>query len=121
MTRKENTGVRDLTFSAWVRNNLPDSSTGFSASDLDFILWNWKTKKVMFLEIKTRNSMPRLGQKMMWKNIDKWMNQGIDTDWIFLGFHLIQFEKTSFEDGKCYLDSIEISETDLIYYLSLNN
>ena len=71
MTRKEITGVRDLTFSGWVRRKLPDSSTGFSASDLDFILWNWKSKKVMMLEIKTRNSKPRIGQKIMWQNLNK--------------------------------------------------
>jgi hypothetical protein len=121
MTRKEYTGTRDLTFSGWIRNNLPDSDTGFSASDLDFILWNWKTKKVMLLEIKTRMSNPRVGQKMMWKNINRWMFKGIDDDWLYLGFHLIQFENTSFEDGKCYLDYIEISETDLISYLSFTN
>ena len=45
MTRKEVTNFRCLDFSKWVRENLPDSSTGFSASDLDFVLWNWKTKK----------------------------------------------------------------------------
>ena len=50
MTRQEVTGVRDLGFSNWIRKELPDSSTGFSASDLDFMLWNWKTKKIILLE-----------------------------------------------------------------------
>jgi len=45
MTRKEFSNIRDLTFSQWIRNNLPDSSCGYMVSDLDFILQNYKTKK----------------------------------------------------------------------------
>ena len=121
MTRQEMTGIRSLDFSKWVREKLPDSSTGFSASDLDFILWNWKTKKVLLLEIKTRLSTCRKGQKMMWQNINKWIKKGIDKDWNYLGFHLITFEKTDFEDGKVFLDNKEIQEKDLILFLSLEN
>lgn len=119
MTRKEITGIRSLDFSGWVRNKLPDSSTGYSASDLDFILWNWNTKKVMLLEIKTRNSYPKYGQKMMWKNINRWIINGIDSDWTYLGFHLIQFENSFFDNGKCFLDGKEITEKELITFLSL--
>ena len=119
MTRKEVTGIRDLTFSGWIREKLPDSKTGFSVSDLDFILWNWRTKKVMMLEIKTRNSKPRTGQKIMWQNINKWIDNGIDNDWNYLGFHLIQFENTNFDDGKCFLNYKEIKEQELINFLSL--
>ena len=119
MTRQEITGVRSLDFSSWVRAKLPDSSTGFSASDLDFILWNWKTRKIMLLEIKTRNAIPRQGQKIMWKKLNKWLADGIEKDWQYLGFHLIQFEKTSFEDGNCYLDYKLITEEKLISFLSL--
>ena len=119
MTRQELTGVRSLDFSGWVREKLPDSSTGYSASDLDFILWNWKTKKIMFLEIKTRMSYPRKGQKTMWSNINKWLSVGIDKDWTYLGFNLIQFEKTNFEDGRCFLNGNEINEKELIIFLNL--
>ena len=105
-------------FNDWVRYKLPDSYTGFSASDLDFIFWNWIAKKVMFIEIKSRKKYPKKGQKIMWKNIHKWMLKGIDNDWEYLGFHLIQFENTDFEDGKCYLDKKEIKEKELIDFLS---
>ena len=121
MTRVEITGRRCLTFSQWIREKLPDSSTGFSASDLDFILWNWKTKKVMMLEIKTRNCEPRIGQKMMWQNLNKWMRRGIDDGWTYLGFNLIVFEKKDFDDGKCYLNNEEITEEKLITLLSLED
>lgn len=120
MTRKEYLGTRDLSFSAWVRENLPDSSTGYCASDLDFFLWNWKTKKVIMLELKSYKSIPRKWQEIMWNNISKWIHNGIDETWTFLGYHLIQFEKTNFENGKCYLDGKEIKEQELINFLSLN-
>jgi len=120
MTRKEITNFRNLYFSNWVREKLPDSSTGYSASDLDFILWNWKTKKIMLIELKTRMSYPRKGQKMMWNLLHNWIKNGIDNDWKYLGFNLIQFENSGFEDGKCFLNGCEISENELIHILSFN-
>lgn len=121
MTRKEITFQRPLDFSQWIRTKLPDSSTGYSASDLDFVLWNWKTNKVMLIEVKTRMAKPRAGQKMMWRRINKWIRKGIESDWKYLGFHLVQFENTIFEDGKCLLDNKEITEQDLITFLSMND
>jgi len=41
--------------SDWVRENLPDSSTGFLVSDLDFILENWKTKNIIYEAINAEN------------------------------------------------------------------
>jgi len=119
MTRKEVTGSRDLTFSQWIRENLPDSESGFAVSDLDFVLWNWRSNKLMLLEIKTRGAKPKRFQKMQWARINSWINKGIQSDWVYLGFHLIVFENTSFEDGKCFLDNKEISEPELIDFLSL--
>lgn len=120
MTRKEVVGKRPLDFSKWIREKLPDSSTGYSASDLDFILWNWKTNKIMLLELKTRKSYPRTGQRIMWNLLHRWINKGLDDTWTYYGFHLIQFENSSFLDGKCYLDKKEIQEKELIDFLSFN-
>lgn len=119
MTRTEITGIRPLDFSKWIRTELPDSASGFSVSDLDFVIWNWKTKKVIMLEIKTRMSIPRKGQYMMWKNLEKWIAKGIDEDWTFHGFHFIKFENTNFEDGKVFYDDKEITEYELNRILSL--
>lgn len=105
-------------FNTWVRNKLPDSSSGYSASDLDFILWNWQTKKYMLLEIKTRNTNIRTGQRYMWKNLNNWLKAGTSNDWEYKGFHLIKFENTNFEDGKCYFDNLLVTEIELINKLS---
>uniref|UniRef100_A0A6H1ZHI4 Uncharacterized protein n=1 Tax=viral metagenome TaxID=1070528 RepID=A0A6H1ZHI4_9ZZZZ len=118
MTRQELSNIRDLTFSQWIRNNLPDSSKGLMVSDLDFILQNYKTKVLMLLEIKTRNAELKTWQKSLFKKLSRWIKNGIDKDWNYLGFHIIKFENTFFNDGKCWLDNKVVSESELKDILS---
>jgi len=118
MTRKECTNIRDLTFSNWVRENLPDSSTGFLASDLDFILQNYKTKKIMLLEIKTRGTDLKSWQKNLFRNMHNWIVKGITKDWEYLGFHVIMFENTNFNDGKVFFDYKQSSQETIKKILS---
>lgn len=118
MTKAEITGIRPLDFSRWIRRELPDSSTGFSVSDLDFIIWNWKTKEVMLLETKTRNAEMRAGQRWMFENIAKWIAKGIDDEWTFKGFHFVKFEKTWFDDGWVFLNGEPVTEHELREKLS---
>jgi len=113
MTASERTGIRELKMSGWVRNNLPDSCFGFLVTDLDFIMYNFNTKKIMLLEIKTRNSQPKKWQRRIFQDLARWIKNGIDSDWEFLGFHLIVFENTFFDDGKCYWDN-KLSNEDEI-------
>lgn len=119
MTRQEITGIRSLTFSQWIRTNLPDSSTGFSATDIDFVLYNWQTKKVMILEVKINNGYVRFNQAKLFGLMDKWISKGIDKDWTYLGLHTIVFERNDFEDGRCYLNGHLITESELIKFLSM--
>jgi len=37
----------------------------------------------------------------------------------FLGFHVIRFERDSFISGKCFLDDKEVTEKELIEFLSM--
>jgi hypothetical protein len=119
MTRAENTGTRELTFSNWIRNNLPDSSSGFLVSDLDFILYNYKSKKIMLVEVKTRNARMRTWQGILFCQLSQWIQKGISEGWTYHGFHLIRFENTYFNDGLCFLDEKKITEKDLISFMSL--
>ena len=119
MTQQEKTGIRELNFSGWIREKLPDSKTGYLVSDIDFVLYNYKTKKVMLLEVKTRNAELKTWQSIFYKNITEWLKKGIDSDWTFLGFHIVKFENTFFDDGKCFLDGVEITEDNLTKFLSM--
>lgn len=118
MTRPEFSGIRELNFSGWVRINLPDSSFGFLITDLDFILYNYNTKRIMLLEIKTRNAELKTWQKNIFTNLSKWISRGIDDNWTFLGFHIIKFENTFFNDGKVYFDGEVSSEKEIKIELS---
>ena len=119
MTRQEKHGIRDIYFSQWIRRSLPDSSTGFSVSDIDFMLWNWKTKSFALLEIKCRNVEPSVGQYKMIKNVHRWIKKGLDDNWKYYGYNLITFEGDTFENGRVYLNKKEITEKELIKSLSL--
>jgi hypothetical protein len=119
MTRKEYSNDRDLTFSKWIRENLPDSTSGFMVSDIDFFIYNFKTKKAMILEVKTRGADVKTWQKIMYKNINRWIKKGIDNDWQWLGVHLLQFENTYFNNGKVWFDREETTEQKVIKLLSL--
>ena len=113
MTRQEITKNRPLDFSGWIRTNLPDSSSGYLVSDLDFILYNYKTKKIALCEIKTRNKEIKTWQSMMFRFIHNCIKKGKPEDWCYLGFFLIRFENTFFSDGKVYLNNKLSSEEEI--------
>lgn len=119
MTRLESTGIRELNMSGWVRCNLPDSSTGLLVTDLDFIIFNYKKRRLMLLEVKTRNSKMKTWQSIIFSQLEKWIKKGIDQDWDFRGFHVVTFENTLFHDGKCYLDGKESTESEIRQFLGL--
>lgn len=122
MTRKEITGERDLWFSGWVRENLPDSSTGFLVSDLDFILWNYKSRRLMLIEVKTRGAKMRFWQENLFKVLDEILNIGSRTAGVeYLGFHCIRFENTNFVNGSCSIDGKVVTEQELCSYLDMEN
>jgi len=131
MTRQEQTNNRDLTVSKWIRAKLPDSSTGFLVSDLDFILYNWKTQKLMLLEVKQFGSKPRKWQKKLFAMLHKIIYTGVKVfnaqktfdinceygDLEYLGFHLITVNGKDFSDGVLF-DNIKVTESELIARLS---
>ena len=119
MTRREFSGIRDLTMSGWIRANLPDSKEGFMVSDLDFILYNYREKKCILLEIKTHSTKPKEWQQRMFQQLAKWIEKGVDSDWFFGGYHVVIFENNFFTDGKCWFDDREVSEEELKDLLSM--
>ena len=116
---------RELAFSDWIRNNLPDQSTGFMALDIDHVLWNFKTKKLLIIETKTHkaklNANVEFAQReflMMIRKVFMQLPKIID-GWQFLDVHLIQFDGYDFDTGQCFFDEEPITETELIKKLSI--
>ena len=122
MTRMEVTNKRDLKFSNWMRKSLPDSKTGWIASDIDFYIYNHKTKIHGMIELKSYMSNLTYPQTQMYPRLNKWISEGGAREgWHYAGFFLIQFEKEFFDDGKIYLNGKESSEDAIIEILSLND
>ena len=42
-------------------------------------------------------------------------------NWQYYGFHLLQFEKTTFEDGKVFFDRKEVTKEELIKLMSFES
>lgn len=117
MTRQEFSGKRDLTFSGWIRENLPDSATGYLVTDLDFILFNWKTKKIMLLEVKQYKKQIRMWQKKLYQLLHTALSRGLPKDVEYLGTHLITFEKNDFKNN-VWFDKSVVTEEQLKAKLS---
>ena len=106
--------------SDWVRTALPDSATGFMVSDLDFVLWNVRSKRVMLLEVKTRNGSIKRWQRDMWNNLHHWIKKGICGGWEYLGFHLLRFSGNDFSKP-VYFDNEIKTEEQIKQILSLGD
>lgn len=115
MTKREFSGERSLEFSKWIREKLPDSQTGLCVSNQDWLFFNWKTRQLMLAEEKTHNAkiakwFSKLIREIMNPALEQYCNQNrID----YRGYHFIQFENTSPEDGAIFFDGIEISDIEL--------
>ena len=127
MTKQEKTGKRDNHFSKWMRKMLPDSSTGYYVTDIDFVLHNWKKMKkpFMLLEIKSNSRKVEITQHNIYEFIHKCIVSSIahgdehTKGWVYLGFNLIRFTGYKlFEDGDCYFNNLKVTEEELISFLS---
>ena len=123
MTRQEITNLRPREFSKWIREYLPDSSTGFCVCDLDWVMFNVLTKELILLEEKTRNGQVANWFRLLIRNVihpalkEYCPKHGIK----YYGFHLIQFENTSPIDGEIYFDYKKIDVQKLIKILSFEH
>lgn len=122
MTRPEITGTRGLGFSAWVREKLPDSQSGFCVTNQDWIFWNYKTRRLLLAEEKTRKGrvspwFATLIKTVLHPALSEYCPKaGID----YRGYHLIVFENTTPADGKIWFDNKEVTEAQLKHILELS-
>lgn len=101
-------------FGLWLREQEDiDSKIGFIAQNIDYAWRNYKTGEWMFIEEKRKMSEPSFSQKETFKKINKVCCSDPD----YKGFHLLQFENTSPDDGGTYLDGRKITKDQLIEFL----
>lgn len=88
-------------FGLWLREQEEiNSRHGFVASNLDYIWQNYKTKQWMLIEEKRYMANLTWSQMQMFKFLVK----KIKHDPKFYEFFLIQFERSSPDDGNIYIN-----------------
>lgn len=115
VVRPEYLNTRSLAFSNWLRR-LSDPVTGLTVTNLDWIFWNWKTRRLMFCEEKCKNAKIAKYFEIFCNDIltpalkDYCEKNCID----FRGFHVITFDNMSPMDSKhIYFDDRLVTEDEL--------
>ena len=52
----------DLRFSDWIRERCPSSATGWTCSDVDYVVHQYKSKHLVLLEVKRWRTGPSQGK-----------------------------------------------------------
>lgn len=113
MTRQRNDN-HSTEFGIWLRKQKEiDSKLGFVTTNLDYIWQNYKTGEWMLIEEKRYMSLLRFPQSKLLEIVDRVAKH----DRNYRGFHIIQFEKTSPDDGSIYLDGKQITREQLVLFL----
>ncbi len=131
MVRQSNDGS-GTEFSHWFRKNSgiypstrhdlssscnnPCSTPLFTVHNLDYILRCYQGKKAgwwMLIEEKRYSSDMRYAQKEAFKLVEA----ACLLDKKFKGFHLVQFENTTPDDGKIWVDGVQISRDEFIRFI----
>ena len=128
-TVEERTGFREEGMSRWIRANLPSSQrpSCFTCFDVDFVLRNYCTRRIAFVEMKCHQCKPGPGQELTMQLIDETMRLGTPARnehygiqsmaWTYCGYWLLQFENTKPDDGRIWLNGHELTEEQLRYHL----
>lgn len=94
-------------FGLWLRQQKDiDSKLGFTATNLDYIWRNYKSGKWMLIEEKRKGKDAPFYQKQMFAVLHK----AALNDPNYIGFYFIQFENTSPDDGKIWINGKEATK-----------
>jgi len=114
----------------WFSRNLPDAKSYF-VTDVDFVIRD-RAGRLLLLEVKRRKSEVKPHQNVTFQILHHALKQisgkeipvridGRKTTLtvFYRGFAFLQFENTSFEDGAAYLNGQQMTERQIIDFLSL--
>jgi hypothetical protein len=120
MIRQSNDGT-GTEMSHWLRRqakDLPskDAIDCFTFHNLDYIELCWTGKTAGFwMAIEEKRHMAEISYSA--SQTFTFIDRACHCDPKFKGFHLLQFENTNPDDGKIFLDGVEISKEELIKFL----
>lgn len=101
-------------FGLWLREqNEIDSKLGYITTNLDFVWRNYKTGEWILIEEKRYKKDCAQWQKEIFSILHK----ASRNDKNYKGFYFVQFEKTSPEDGRIWINYKEATKQELINIL----
>jgi len=131
-TGRKTNFVPDPYFYDWCITHLPNRRL-FFITDIDMIIRD-RNGRIMLVEKKCKKAVPKKSQSITYRMLHALILRADKTgaldlgdgygslyDWTYYGFHLLQFENTSFEDGKAYFDNKEVTEEELKKILSFDS
>lgn len=125
-TRRDN---EDTPFGAWLRSQpILDSGYGYDAQNADYFWHNYKTGQLMFIEEKRHKAVRSFSQKDTHGIVNRGLERGFRSgpgeiknkrgETIeYCGYHVIQFENTSPDDGNIYIDGGLVTVDQLLLFL----
>jgi hypothetical protein len=126
MTRQSNDG-KQTPFSLWLRNKHPDnvrfirdndpidSAKGFTTTDIDYVWMNYKTGEWFIIEEKRYCAEPEYSQREVLNFINR-LARKADPEH-YKGLYYIVFENTNPEDGKIWVNKVEVDKNRLLRLL----
>ena len=123
MTRSEQTGIRSLDFSGWIRRTLT-SAKGFTVFDVDFIFRDYERRLLQMVEVKTHGANLSTMQRIALNELSNILQTGVEHGqlserWQWRGFHVLRLEGTSPTNDRIMWDGKLISEKQLIDLLEM--
>ena len=86
-------------FSNWLNSNMPKVSEWYFISNIDYLLFNHRSKKFILIELKTQANNLTVWQKNMYNMLHKRFIATNWTDWYnYIWTYLITFNWANFSD-----------------------
>jgi hypothetical protein len=128
--KKRTAFVPDAYFYDYCNALLP-SSKDFWITDIDLYIRD-RNNNFMFIEKKCNNSTPSKCQAISYQILHTLIMKSDGcgklelpyfniNNWQYYGYHLLQFEGTTFEDGKIFFDGKEITIQELTEIMSFKS
>ena len=125
MTRKEGRNEDEVSvLSKFIRKDGKDSSKGLAATDLDFVLEEFKTGRVMYIEEKLKMAKVQKGQRLTFKMMDSMARFATENGYIYndlsykyKGLFVVQFVGCDIDSG-IFINGERKTKEELKHFVS---
>lgn len=111
-------------FSNRLHDNMPSVWEWYFISNIDYLLFDYKSKRFIIIELKTRLNQLTKWQRLMYNLLHKRFIYSNWIDWyMYMWTYLVSFNWDNFSDWNVYLEwskiqKQKVTEEDLIYFIT---